>query len=224
MDPNKKDFDEKLRQRFSELPKVVQNAITSADVEKHLRELADTHKLHIDQWESLENEVMLALLGFQDANKLPENIKKEVGTDDATAAELGRNISAIVFEPIRQELERQLEHPSAVAAATTGAEEVRTKILAEAKAKDAAPVPAAPVPLAETPVPSVTAPAIPPPAVPDVAKQVQTTVAPMAPAVPSAPSPVQTVARAPLSSAYVASQPSHERKSIEGDPYREPVS
>ncbi len=111
-----KEFDDLIKQRFAQLPKVVQEAITSADVEKRMRELADTQKLHLDQWESLENEVQLTLLGVQPIEELQKNIKKEVGVDDATAKTLTEEISKIVFEPIREELERQLEHPDAKAA------------------------------------------------------------------------------------------------------------
>ena len=51
-----------IGEQFKKLPKVVQDAILSADVEMHMRELADKHKLHFDQWSALENEVMFALL------------------------------------------------------------------------------------------------------------------------------------------------------------------
>lgn len=96
---------------MAQLPKVVQDAILSADVEKHLRELADTHKLHLDQWSLLENEVMLALLGFQKAEDLAEHIEKEVGVDAETAKALSADISRIVFAPIRAQLEKELEYP-----------------------------------------------------------------------------------------------------------------
>ena len=50
-DQTKKDIEE----RISQLPQVVQAAIKSADLEKQLRKLADLHKLHLDQWQQLEN-------------------------------------------------------------------------------------------------------------------------------------------------------------------------
>lgn len=103
------DLQEKLAERFKQLPKVVQDAITSADVEQRMRALADTQKLHLDQWEALENEVMLALLGFQPVEELQKNIKSEVGVTDEMAKTLAEEISKLVFEPVRQELERQLE-------------------------------------------------------------------------------------------------------------------
>jgi hypothetical protein len=123
------EFDVKMKERFKQLPKVVQDAITSADVEKRMRSLADTQKLHIDQWEALENEVMLALLGFQPIADLQKNIKSEVGIDDQTAKSLTEEISKIVFEPIRQELERELDHPEAKAVVLSGVEQAASQAL-----------------------------------------------------------------------------------------------
>lgn len=176
------DLDEQINQRFSELPQVVQDAITSADIEKQLRALADVHKLHLDQWDKLENEVMLTLLGFQDPKELSTNIQKQVGLDPENAAAMARDISHIVFEPIRAELERQLSHPQAKAAEVSGVETVQAAVLSQ-----------------------------------------EHRVA-VAPATPPTPPPTEKAVRAPISEAYAPQAPSHERKSIEGDPYREQIT
>lgn len=126
-----------IKARFSQLPKVVQDAITSADVEKRMRALADSHKLHLDQWESLENEVMLALLGFDAIENLDDNIEREVGVDRDAARALAEDISRVVFEPIRAELERQLEHPQAKTEQVSDIETARAQALAPAPARTA---------------------------------------------------------------------------------------
>lgn len=136
---NDSELDEKIKERFKQLPKVVQDAITSADVEKRMRTLADTQKLHLDQWEALENEVMLALLGFQPIEDLQKNIKSEVGIPDELAKSLTEEISKIVFEPIRQELERQLEHPEAKAEVLTGVEQAAKQAIGAETAPAVAP-------------------------------------------------------------------------------------
>lgn len=206
-----KDLDTELQERFAQLPKVVQEAITSADVEQHLRTLADTHKLHLDQWEKLENEVMMTLLGFQKTEDLQKNIERAVGADAATAASLASDISTIVFEPIRQELERQLGHPAAVAAQTSGMDDMRARVLADTRENPIIP-PTATAPVI-APNPAVTAPVVAPaPAVPAAPT--------VAPATPPTPPPAQKVERAAIAPPYTAA-PSHERKTIEGDPYRE---
>ncbi|OGG72615.1 hypothetical protein A3A38_03200 [Candidatus Kaiserbacteria bacterium RIFCSPLOWO2_01_FULL_53_17] len=185
-------IDDQVQQRFQQLPKVVQDAITSTDVERRLRKLADTQKLHVDQWESLENEVMLTLLGIETVESFEKNITSEVGVTSDVAHILAENINTIVFEPIRQELERQLEHPEAHAESVSGVEAARSQILGTKEIPLAAPTPTQPPQLL------------------------------IAPATPSAPPPEVTVARAPASGAYKPGEASTERKSIVDDPYREP--
>ena len=114
------DKEKLLEERFHQLPDVVQKAITSADIEQHLRKLSDTNQLHLDQWQELETEVMMTLMGIKPVASLQENIKKNVRVDDATAAKLSQNISEIVFGPVRQELERFLAAEHAQAPVTAG--------------------------------------------------------------------------------------------------------
>ena len=170
-------FEQQLQERFTTLPPALQNAITSADIEKHLRELSTTHQLHIDQWNKLENEVMLTLLGLQHSDELVDNIKNHVGLTTDVAQSLAGDIMKVVFEPVREELERILTHPDAQEVVVSGVETARSQVLA-----------------AQTPA-----------------------VAPLV-----APTDPQTAKadRAPLPESYTAT-PSHERKTVVGDPYRE---
>lgn len=152
MDPDRNEFQKQLAERFKQLPKVVQDAITSADIQKRLRELASTHQLHIDEWDALENEVMLTIMGFERPENLEKNIRKETGTSSEVAHALAASINQIVFEPIRQELERQLEHPAAKEVILTGVEAARSQALSGSGNAPAASQPAlAPTPPAPTP-------------------------------------------------------------------------
>ena len=169
------DVQSQLAAAFARLPKVVQDAILSADVEKHMRELAAQHQLHFDQWTTLENEVMFALLGFQPMDTLAVNIEKEVGVSREVALSLADDVSRVVFAPIRAEMERGLSAPTAQG------------VTAQQSAASPTPVPIIP------------------------------------PGTPPAPAPEGKAVRAPISEAYVAGHPSHERKTIDGDPYREPI-
>lgn len=118
------------------MPKVVQDAITSADVEKRLRELANINKLHLDQWQLLENNVMLTLFGFQEPEELSKELQQDLEISEELAHNLANEVSKIVFEPIRQELERELEHPEAKTEEKNGVEAAREQVLA-AKAQEA---------------------------------------------------------------------------------------
>jgi hypothetical protein len=208
-----KEYGDLIRERFAKLPKVVQNAITSADVAAHMRQLAETHKLHLDQWESLENEVHLTLLGVEPAEELAKNIEAEVGVDAASAAVLAADIFKTVFEPIRQQLEKELQHPDSVGAHDTSVQAAAQATPISTTTPQPAPQVMAAQPVAPT---EASQPAIPAPVAAPVAAA--PTVLPATPP----PAPVEgKVERAPLSQSYLASQPSHERKAIEGDPYRE---
>lgn len=114
MNTDQDQVEQLIKERFSKLPVVVQKAIKSADVEKHLRSLADTHKLHLDQWQLLENQVIMTLLGFQPAAELERHIKAEVRVDDDTARILASDIALSVFDPIRKEIEHALQELEAV--------------------------------------------------------------------------------------------------------------
>lgn len=196
------DVEKAFSERLAQLPPVVQQAIQSADLEKHLRALADSHKLHLDQWELLQNEVKLALLGFEDADMLPENLENEVGVDTATAADLSKAINDEIFEPIRQELERALVHPEAKDAQVDDLEKARLAAISLAKAAGEDVPPPKPSSPEDKGLPSI---------LPGVQ-----------PATPPNPSPEGKAIRAPISESYKPSVPSTARKAVDGDPYREP--
>lgn len=204
MDDTDTQLDAVMQERFTKLPKVVQDAITSADVQKHLQELAKTHKLHLDQWTTLENEVMMVLLGIESTSAMQANIQKEVGVDAETATALANDISGIVFAPIRQELERQLDHPAAQEEIKTDTEQVREQMLAA----NAQPTGAAAV-VAQTPA----APAVETKPVGDAATPVIGT--------PANTPVVAPVTREPISETYKPGEASSDRKTVHDDPYRE---
>ena len=189
---DKPDIDAVLKERFLELPKVVQNSITSADVEKHLRELANTHKLHLDQWETLENEVLMTLYGITAVDELQANIQKHVGISDEIAKTLADDISKAVFEPIRKELERELDHPDAEAKKVSAMEGVRSDALKDSSSTGTT------IALPEEFAPAAVVAATPPP--PTLDKEVK---------------------HAPAPAGYKPGEVSAERKDVVDDPYRE---
>ena len=219
MDPRneEKEVDERLSARIKELPKAVQNAITSAEIEKKLRALSETHKLHLDQWQKLENEVMLALLGFQPVENLEANIKNEVGIAEEEAKALAGDIADTIFEPIREELERELEKP---AVAEEGADDAQ-KIPINKPATTTAPVEKpSPQPVIINKSPASVTPAQ--TIIENVPVRLVEVVPPVA-STPPTPAPTERSVRATLSPAYAPDTKSHERKTIDDDPYREAI-
>ena len=209
------DIKKEYQERFAELPKIVQDAITSAQISKGLQKLSEENKLHVDQWDKLENEVMFALLGLTDTADLPQNIAKNVVVADDLANTLAQQISANVFEPIREQLDRQLGSPQAKEEVTSDVEQVRDQMLKDAGVRPGGDLPAQPDP------------AIPP----TITDQIITPEAPVPPVVPVQPAvlpgtppaaaPDTKVERGPISESYHAQNPSTDRKTVDGDPYRE---
>jgi hypothetical protein len=214
MDPEIK---EKIKEQYKRLPLVVQNAITDASIEKHLRILSNKHRLHLDQWQVLENEVLMTLMGIQPTDELEEHIKNEVGVDEDVARELANDISLEVFDPIRKEMERQLEHPDAQDKEAEPIEDMRSEILAKANANptfvepnedvlDSDDIPNRKLiqneSISQTDSTSLSK--------PESVEQPKLT-----------PDPQPKIKRSPISGEYVPGIISTERKDIKDDPYRE---
>src|SRR3989344_650480 len=214
----------KFTELFAGLPAPVQRAISSSEVEKHLREIAVTNKLHVDQGEKMETQVLLALFGVKPIEQLQENLKKELKVSEEVAATLAADVSRVVFEPIRQELERELEHPEAKEKEVSSVDATRTQMLGEkpeASSQQPGARPAAsslktgavgqPVAGSQQPV-----------ANPEQAtgSQLQATSS-VIPATPPPPPPTEKAIRMPASGAYVPGEASSLRRDIVDDPYRE---
>lgn len=97
-----------VKEAFERLPAVLRDAISSSDVQASLRKLADTYKLHLDKWDILENEIMMALLGITDPNRLMANIMQEVGLPKEQALAITKDVAAIVFDPIQSKLRAEV--------------------------------------------------------------------------------------------------------------------
>lgn len=98
------ELDEKIRLRFKEVPTLVQEVVQAPETEANLRDLASANQLEDDQYERLENEVMLALLDFQPTERLSHNIKYAVGVSDQVADLLAADILESIFNPLRKAL------------------------------------------------------------------------------------------------------------------------
>lgn len=108
MDNETNNQDQILKDAFTSLPKVLQDAITNADIQANLRKLAKVHKLHLDKWTVLENEIMMALLGITDPTDLPHAISEQVGIPLEQAQQISSSVAEIVFDPIQDELKGEV--------------------------------------------------------------------------------------------------------------------
>ena len=206
-----------IQEQFELLPKVVQDAINSTKMEEQFQTLVKKHGLHIDQWDALEDQIMLTVLGLADPEELEEYAIKEIGIEPEKARAVIDDVAVTVFKPIREELDRELGSPQAKDEALTDVEKARNEVLAGAKSDGS---------LREGVAPSPTVDVIAPPnlssAAPSPAPQPAPVAPSIVPATPPAPPPTEKAVRAPMSSSYDSQKPSSERKSVEGDPYRTP--
>lgn len=208
------DVQQIIAAQFKALPETVRNAITSANVDAQLRAMEKKYGLHVDQWALLENQIMLTVLGLAEPGDLVAGVSREVNIPTELAQTIVDDVAVTVFKPIREELERQLTHPDAVARQESGVEAAREKILAQAGVSPAQ------VPV-EAPATTPAQVAIPVPTGNAAAQSAGATA--LAP-VPTAPAPKEEppqVVRAPISETYKPGVLSTERKDVHSDPYRE---
>lgn len=213
------DSNQIIKEAFDNLPKVVQDVLTSSDLSVKLQGMAKKHNLHLDKWSLLENEIALALLGITDPKDLSVNVEKNVGVSATDAQQITNDAVEMIFEPIRFELEKAVakktgeegvtipvEQKQALASAGTqipaSIEEAQPKTLEAIIAKRAQDV--APEKITQA---QVTAFSAAPPETP-----IETTAQ-----APLAPQPKETLPK------NTAADSSHMRKTISNDVYREQI-
>ncbi len=99
---------QQIEDAFTNLPQVLQDAVTDADVQAKLRALADVHKLHLDKWTILEDEIMKGLLGITNIDELAQNIQEKVGLSSQQATEISNSVVKIVLIPIQDKLHTEV--------------------------------------------------------------------------------------------------------------------
>lgn len=102
------DIAQEMKKRFDALPESIRHSIADAHVEQKLRTLAQKHSLHLDKWVLLENEIMLILLGIEDAKDMVTNVAREVNIDVQRAEALVKDVITEVFDPIRAQMQQEL--------------------------------------------------------------------------------------------------------------------
>lgn len=103
------DIDPKIIARFSELPKVVQDLITDSGWQFKIRDLIKKYGIRIDQGGTIEHEIFLVMLGFDDAENFISNVAKETGLDRKIVTSLAQDVESLIFNPIKQALIEQTD-------------------------------------------------------------------------------------------------------------------
>ncbi len=93
-----------ITQRFSELPQVIKTLITDSGWQFKIRDLVKKFNIRIDQGGTIEHEIFLVMMGFDDAKNFIQNVMNETGLDQKTTEALAAEVGTLIFDPIREAL------------------------------------------------------------------------------------------------------------------------
>ena len=110
-----------IEQHLASLPQYVKDAFKAAKPFEKIRKIGVDFKMHLDQNEQLEQEVLLVMLGLESPDTFIDETSKTFGLSDEDSKKLVDRISAELFVPIRDAMQRYMEE-------RMGGEEVREDV------------------------------------------------------------------------------------------------
>lgn len=116
MDTESKDI---MLERIKKLPKEVRDALASDELSTKIRTVGNNHHLHIDQIGTLEDEVILAIMGISEISELPDQLMEQLSVSKTDADAIVNDINNSVFVPIQNSMkqvgEKSVVMPSSIA-------------------------------------------------------------------------------------------------------------
>ncbi len=98
-----------LKTRIQELPLDVRQAILSVDFGRKVQAIGARHQLHIDQIGTLEDEVLLVMLAFSEADEFVPNLVEQLHISIDVANLLADEVSHDILTPIRHSMQEFME-------------------------------------------------------------------------------------------------------------------
>lgn len=108
---------------------VIKESIRSVKTNEFLQTLVKKYRFSLDKFNLLEAIVLMALTGTITHEEMVGTFVSELGIDTPTATFLAEDLNHGIFIPIREEIERQLDHPDAKEKEGTPIEDMTTEIL-----------------------------------------------------------------------------------------------
>jgi hypothetical protein len=108
---------------------VIKGSIRSAHTNEFLQTLVKKYRFSLDKFNALEAIVLMVLTGTITHDEMIETFISELGIERETASLLADDLNHGIFIPIREEIERQLDHPDAKAKEGTPIEDMTAEIL-----------------------------------------------------------------------------------------------
>jgi hypothetical protein len=177
-----------VSKRMEELPPYVKEAIKNARPGEKIRTIAAHHKLHIDQQDVLESEVMLVMLALSEARDFAANFSREARIDISEAEKIAEEVSRNIFDSVRETMRKHAEQGGAGDVST---EQSSAPSARQTQSPEAPTQPNRPHPIEERPVQIVSQSPVEKPVVP--VPPAQTAPAP-------APAPAPTTSQPPAHS------------------------
>ncbi len=98
--------DDILQKKFDSLPADIKAAITSTDVAQKLTDIGQKHQLHLDQVETLEEEVTLAMLGVTSLDDFVDRVEEKLNVDSDMAIDIATDVNEEVLLSIRESIQK----------------------------------------------------------------------------------------------------------------------
>ena len=98
-----------IEQHLASLPQYVKDAFKAAKPFEKIRQIGVDFKMHLDENEKLEQEVLLVMLGLESPDTFIDDTSKTFGLSDEDSKKLVDRISAELFVPIRDAMQRYME-------------------------------------------------------------------------------------------------------------------
>jgi len=93
-----------IKERFSELPKELRDAITASDLPVRLKNISNNHNLLLDQANILHNEILFVLLGLEPSSEFVPTVSRELQINNEKANLIAKDVNTQIFDSVRSHL------------------------------------------------------------------------------------------------------------------------
>lgn len=103
-----------IEERFAQLPKVIQSAITNSNWVENLRKIISENNLLIDQGLVIETETFLMMLGLEHPSAYTKNIKKEANLTKEQAIKIATEVEKRILVPVKKLIIEETEKEAGI--------------------------------------------------------------------------------------------------------------
>ena len=125
-------FEESVRRMLKTVPQPIRTAVEKGTYTTLAKELAAKHSLHVDQGGVLEREILLLLLGLENADEFAQTLTTDIGLPQKTVTSVIQDLNTRLFVPLREEMRKaNPQQPASQAQTNTQPKKPTTPVLAK---------------------------------------------------------------------------------------------